>query len=141
MLTTVHREISPWDAHIVMGRLRAEGLHPSLLSEHHISLVWPWSMVLGEVRIQVPQAEADHARAVLTDWREGLYQQALEDELGLPNATHCPRCQRVNWVAMRDGWSRALACVMWWFFRSPIFPPEITGRRCWACGYVERFER
>jgi hypothetical protein len=62
MLMTVHREISPWDAHIVMGRLCAEGLHPSVLSANHISLMWPMSMMLGSVRTGRPCAMAGRAR-------------------------------------------------------------------------------
>ncbi|MDR2153897.1 MAG: DUF2007 domain-containing protein, partial [Burkholderiaceae bacterium] len=72
MLITVHHEINPWDAHIIMGRLRAEGLHPSLLSEHHVRMNWLISTALGGVRIQVPLAEVDRARELLDAWRAGL---------------------------------------------------------------------
>jgi Zn ribbon nucleic-acid-binding protein len=137
MLITVHREVSPWDAHIVMGRLRAEGLHPSLHSEHHIRMVWRFSMVLGMVQIQVPLAEAACARAVLDDWRAGLYQEAMERELGLPAEARCPQCQQYDWQPLRDIWWRLLACAMLFFWHA-MFPPEVIGRRCRVCGYVER---
>jgi hypothetical protein len=139
MLTTVHRELSPWDAHIVMGRLHAEGLHPSLLAERHIGLIWSQSLMLGQVQIQVPLAEAARACEVLDNWRAGVYQDAMEEELGLPRSAHCPRCQSAHWVPVRDIWSRLLACVM--FFWKANFPPKMIGRRCRACGYVERWGR
>ena len=138
MLITVHREITPWDAHIIVGRLRAEGLHPSLLSEYHVSAKWVFSTALGGVQIQVPLTEVACACKVLDDWRAGFYQEAMENELGLPNTARCPQCQHSDWVPMRDVWSRLLACVMWVFW-SVNFPPEIIGRRCRACGYVNRF--
>jgi len=134
MLTTVHREISPWDAHIVAGRLRVEGLHPSVQFEHHVRMVWKNSMAFGMVQIQVPLAEAAHAREVLADWRNGLYQEALEDELGLPGLARCPRCGRCNWLPLRDTSSRWLACVMLF-----LLSLTIIGRRCRVCGHVEHF--
>jgi hypothetical protein len=137
MLTTVHRETSPWDAHIVAGRLRAEGLHPSLFAEHWIGLHWCRSMAYGMVQIQVPAPEAAAARRVLDDWRAGHHHQALERELGLPATARCPHCAHYDWVPVRQRDARLLACVL--FFWGATIPPALAGRRCCACGHVERW--
>jgi len=105
--------------------------------EHHIRMAWRYSMMLGMVQIQVPLAEAARAREVLDDWGNGLYQEALEDELGLPGTARCPRCGRCDWLPLRGTSSRWLACVMM-FLWGAGFPPHIIGRRCRSCGHVER---
>lgn len=135
MWTTVHRETSPWDAHIVAGRLQAEGLRPYLHSIEHISVAWPYAMALGMVRVQVPSAEAAQAREVLQAWRQGEYDAALAVELALPPDTvRCPQCDGYRWRAMRNPWSRAVAVLCVFYFGGSVFPPELTGRRCRQCG-------
>ena len=134
MWTTVHREISPWDAHIVAGMLQAEGLTPFLHSVQHAGANWPMSLMLGMVRVQVPLAEADAARAVLQAWREGEYDAALSAEQALPGDVHCPRCQQYRWLTQRSGWSRMLDVFCGFFFSGSIFVPEVAGRRCGGCG-------
>ena len=134
MWTTVHREISPWDAHIVAGMLQAEGLTPFLHSVQHAGANWPMSLMLGMVRVQVPLAEADAARAVLQAWREGEYDAALSAEQALPGDVHCPRCQQYRWRVQRSGWARALDVACGCCFAGSIFVPEPTGRRCGGCG-------
>ena len=134
MWTTVHREISAWDAHIVAGRLQAEGLSPFLHSAHHVGVNWPFSLALGMVRVQVSLAEADAARAVLQAWRDGDFDSALTAEQSLPGDVHCPRCQQYRWRTRRSGWSRALNVFCGFYFAGAIFPPAPTGRRCGGCG-------
>ncbi|MFD1712020.1 DUF2007 domain-containing protein [Ottowia sp. GY511] len=132
MWTTVHREISPWDAHIVAGMLQAEGLTPFLHSVQHVGAYWPMSLMLGMVRVQVPLAEAEAARAVLQAWREGEFDAALSAEQALPGDVYCPRCAIYRWRWGRDGWASALATLCWGF--GCVFPPPPTGRRCTHCG-------
>ena len=134
MWTTVHREISPWDAHIVAGRLAAEGLNPFLHSAQHVGVNWPFSLALGMVRVQVPAAEADQARQVLQAWRDGAYDAALADELALPGDVRCPRCDGYHWRPVRSGWSRAVSVACLFYFGGSGFPPSPIGRRCGGCG-------
>ena len=105
---TVHRETSPWDAHIVAGLLQSEGLTPFLHSVHHTSVAWLDSFVLGMVRVQVPQAQAEQARQVLQAWQQGDYHAALAAELALPEDVRCPRCHHYRWRATRSHWSANL---------------------------------
>ena len=134
MWTTVHREISPWDAHIVAGRLRAEGLQPVLQSVEHVSVFWAMSLALGMVHVQVPTAEAAQARQVLQAWQQGDYDDALAAELSLPAVSHCPQCGSYRWRALRSVASRALAVVCTLYFGGAAFSPEVVGRRCRRCG-------
>ena len=133
MWTTVHREVSPWDAHIVAGRLQAEGVHAVVLFEHCIFLNWSKSMVYGMVPIQVPHGQAGAARQVLQSWRQGDYEAALAAELALPGEVRCPRCSGYQWQWRRDGWSRMFAVLMF-VFPGGFFSPELSGRRCGHCG-------
>jgi hypothetical protein len=57
-------------------------------------------------------AEVAHARAVLDDWRAGLYQEAMEREIGLPAEARCPQCQQYDWQPLRGVWSGLLVFVM-----------------------------
>ena len=134
MWVTVHREISPWDAHIVAGLLQAEGLNPFVHSAHHTSAAWLYSLTLGMVRVQVPQVQAEQAFQILHAWRQGEYHAALAAELALPEDVRCPRCRNYRWRAMRSHWSRALAVLLTFYFSGAAFPPELTGRRCRSCG-------
>ena len=132
MWTTVHREISPWDAHIVAGRLQAEGVPAFVLFDNIMRLNWSNSLAYGMVPIQVPSRQADAARAVLQAWRDGEFDAALSAEQALPGDVHCPRCASYRWRWGRDGWASALAILCWGF--GFVFPPQPTGRRCTHCG-------
>ena len=133
MWITVHREISPWDAHIVAGLLQSEGVHAKVLFDQMMTLRWQTSLAYGMVQVQVPDAQAGQAQHILQAWRAGEYEAALARELGLPGAVRCPRCSGYRWRARRDGRSRlfATACL---FVLGGIFPAELSGRQCGACG-------
>ena len=64
------------DAHIAKGRLEAEGLSPVLGDNHLVQTDWLYSAALGGIKLQVPEAEAERARVLLTQDRshelEGL---------------------------------------------------------------------
>lgn len=53
------------DAHIAKGRLEAEGLSPVLGDSHLVQTDWLYSAALGGIKLQVPEAQAERARAVL----------------------------------------------------------------------------
>lgn len=132
MWTTVHREISPWDAHIVAGRLQAEGLNTCVLFDNIVRIDWSQSLSYGGVHVQVPDAELAHARQVLCALANGDYEADLAAELALPGDVRCPRCGSYRWRWRRGGYSSAFAvlCAAW----GAIFAPQLTGRRCGSCG-------
>ena len=62
MLVTVARtEMAP-EAHILRGRLEAEGIPAFVQHEHHVTLDWFISNALGGVRLQMP---VEHAQAAI----------------------------------------------------------------------------
>lgn len=52
-LSTICRFTDPIQAHIVKGRLEAEGIYDYLANEHHIWAKWTISNALGGVELQV----------------------------------------------------------------------------------------
>ena len=137
MLITVHRELNLLTAHTVRGLLVSEGIVATLFSEHMIALAWSKSLAYGEVQIQVPSIQADQARAVLADWQQGVFEQALEEQLALP-ADLCPRCAARDWRPVRAQ-GALLALLAWTVLMLTLVPapPPLTGRRCGACGHAE----
>ena len=81
--------------------------------------------------------QADQARAVLADWQQGVFEQALEEQLALP-ADLCPRCAARDWRPVRAQ-GALLALLAWTVLMLTLVPapPPLTGRRCGACGHAE----
>jgi hypothetical protein len=53
------------DAHIAMGRLKAEGIPCSLMDEHLVQTDMLYSPALGGIKLQVDQSHVDQARYIL----------------------------------------------------------------------------
>lgn len=137
MLTTVHRELNLLNAHIVRGLLVSEGIAATLYGEYLIALEWRKSLAYGELQIQVPAAQAEQAHDILASWRQGVFERAMEEHLGLP-ADLCPRCGARDWHAVRiDGVPLALLAWTVLMLTWVPAPPPVTGRRCGACGRRE----
>jgi hypothetical protein len=60
-LVTVHTAVSLGQAEVVRSRLETAGFHPTVQNE----LSALPSMIEGGVRVQVPEEEADDAKALL----------------------------------------------------------------------------
>jgi len=60
-LITVRTTVSLGEAEVVRSHLEAAGFHPTIQNELS---AWP-SMVEGGVRVQVPEDEAEDAKALL----------------------------------------------------------------------------
>lgn len=133
MLVTVHRELNFLHARIVCHLLRSEGLAASLHAENHIRMAFHIALAAGQVQVQVPRAQLEQAQQVLSDWRQGRFEAALEAEQNLPPDL-CPQCGARDWRYTR--W-RLLPSALWVFGcmgLNMVLPPPITGRRCGRCG-------
>jgi hypothetical protein len=64
-LITVHTSFSPADAQLIRSRLEASGFHAIVTNELAALSMEGYSMSTGGIRVQVPEAEADDARALL----------------------------------------------------------------------------
>ena len=61
------------DAHIVLGRLAAEGIQATLFDDHMVQMDWLYAIALGGIKLRVLCADAAEARRVLaTDYSHDL---------------------------------------------------------------------
>lgn len=129
MLITIGRYLNPIEAHIVKGRLEAEGVPAYVQHEHHIWAKWTISLALGYVKVQVRPKDVEASSAVIEKLQAGEY--ALADE-EVVDVSCCPRCgctkkERVNW-----SWKLALWAIM---FLSVVLPYSIYRVACLECGH------
>ena len=64
-LVTIFSAFSPAEAQLVRSRLDAAGFHASVADELSALSIDGYSLAVGGVRVQVPETEADEARAFL----------------------------------------------------------------------------
>ena len=66
-LVTVFTAFNPAEAQLVRSRLEAAGFHASVANELSALSMEGYSLAVGGVRVQVPDAEAGEARTFLND--------------------------------------------------------------------------
>lgn len=125
-LTTIERCTDPIQAHILVGRLEAEGLQAFVAHEHHVWANWFMSNALQGVKVQVPAYQAEEALEVLARLRAGEF--AKGDGVATEACRHCGAE-----AALGAARSRLIALLVLWFFVLPL-PFSKWGRRCRACG-------
>jgi hypothetical protein len=64
-LVTVYTALNPADAHRVRAQLDAAGFHPVILHELSALSFEGYTLGAGGILVQVPDAEADDAKALL----------------------------------------------------------------------------
>lgn len=134
MLTTVATFTEPWEAHLFAGRLKAEGLMPSIAFENHVWNNWPIATALRGVQVQVPAHEAEDALAIFRASREGAYADLVTEACGPePDNLKCPACgsrEIRSWHTAKEFLTSFLSV----FLGSLILPAQPSGWRCKACG-------
>jgi hypothetical protein len=95
MLRTIARYPDPIEAHIVCGRLRAEGIEAQVADDQMNLANWEWRQALGGTRILVLEDDAARARALIAEIDGGAF--TLEDAPA-PVADHETPSSRVAWV-------------------------------------------
>lgn len=83
----VDRYVNAIDAHIVRGRLEAEGVPAMVGNEHLVTQNWLWSQALGGVVIRVPEGQLAQARQIIAALDKGECAQP-DDEV----ADVCGKC-------------------------------------------------
>jgi hypothetical protein len=72
-LTTIERMLDPLQAQLVQALLQSEGI-PCFVADRQTVQTNPlWTMLVGGVRLQVPQRLAQRAREVIADMEQGRY--------------------------------------------------------------------
>lgn len=62
---TIFTAFSPADAQLVRSRLEAAGFHPFVVGELSALSMDGYSLATGDIRVQVPEAEAADAKEFL----------------------------------------------------------------------------
>jgi hypothetical protein len=65
MFVTVASYLDPLEAHIVLGRLRAEGLDGYVADYHQVIADWNWRLALGGAKVRVRRGQAAEAQQLL----------------------------------------------------------------------------
>lgn len=63
--TTIFKAFNPAEAQLVRSRLEAAGFHPFVADELSALSIDGYSLAAGGIRVQVPESEAEEAKAFL----------------------------------------------------------------------------
>jgi hypothetical protein len=133
VLVTVAAFTEPWEAHLLRGRLSAEGVFAVVNHEHHIGVDWPYALALGGVKVQVHRTDRDKALEIDRLCRTGELQAELAANDADFAAAPCPRCGAHRIGHRRSRPMQALLLVAFLVF-DVIFPLRSSVHRCKACG-------
>lgn len=128
--SVVERHISPWDAHITRALLESEGISAFLANEHHVSVNWPMSLMLGGVRVMVCTEDLEVARSTLALRDDGVLEAALLAEQA-PIPLACANCGSLRFREERNWFAVGLAALLLLMLKV-IYPPP-KQRKCAAC--------
>ena len=80
---TVGWYLNPIEAQIAKSQLESEDIPAFLHSVNHSSMVWPITLALGGIQLQVPPSAAARAKEILN----------IEDHAQDEDAVLCPNCK------------------------------------------------
>ena len=140
MLTTVASFAEPWNAHILRGRLEAEGIFVLIVDELQVGLNWPWALALGGVKVQVPDEQWQSAIEIARLCLAGDFRRELEPVFGPLDGPQCPHCRSDRFTSRRPIPRLVLLAILYWVFEV-IFPVSASRHRCRACGTAWRDRR
>lgn len=126
MVKTIARFTEPYLAHIVKGRLEAEGVPAVIKDEHIVSMNWLYSFAVGGVKVQVLESDFDRAQLILT--KNFLEELSFTREAQLASSPEdiCPKCQSFSISGNRYSFWSLIPSL---FFSVPIF----FRRKKWVC--------
>jgi hypothetical protein len=132
-LVTVATFNQPTEAHILKGRLEAEGI-PCFLGDEHIIAAQPlYSVAVGGVKLQVTEGDEQEAREMIGRIRRGTSEYILDDSIELAYAAQgydpeilCPICDSAN-ITERGFFGGVLGITL----------PFVSRKfKCHGCGYT-----
>lgn len=124
-LVEVFSSFFTWEAHLVAGRLTAEGFQAEILDAETVRMNWVWSHAIGGCKVAVPESEAAAAKAAMTR----LLAEAAEVEAGARRCAACGGAGRRAGVGADAAVSVALFVLL-------NVPAPLSRRllRCEQCG-------
>lgn len=132
-LITLTTHLNALEAHIIKGRLEAEGVLTFSQFENHIWAYWSLAQALGGVRVMVRADSEQTASKIVNDIEDGLYSSLVTEEFGEEPFIECPHCHSVNTI--ESSWSRKFALVMLIVFSLPL-PFSRHEMKCKDCKRV-----
>lgn len=132
MLSTVTSCAEPWTAHLLRGRLVAEGVYAVVAHEHHIGNLWPYTLALGGVKVQVPAEQLNMAQEIVARCRAGDYQDELDPGPDRLVPLQCPNCGSAR-IKSRPAVRWSILLVLSYLYSGVIFPLARTAHRCLQC--------
>lgn len=136
-LVTIGWFTEPWDAYIARGRLQSEDVLAWVVHEHHVWANWMYSNVLGQVKLQVLERDAQRGTALLERHWKGEFESALEEEFGpLPKHT-CPSCGSAA-ISKRVGLAQTMLVFGVYATLGLACPPRKKVAHCETCRYEWR---
>lgn len=132
-MITIARYSLPLEAQIARASLEAAGIPAFIADEHTINMNWLYSDALGGVRLQVPEAHAEEALALLAADHSA---EVVEEVAPVPEEpVRCRRCGGENLQPIRPG--RRIAFLLWLLISIPLWPVRAR-RECQDCGARQR---
>ena len=134
MFTTVAVFRDPWEAHMLCGRLAAEGIPAIVAHSFHVGNKWAISIALGGVKVQVPSGFASDARDIDSLCRSGEFRALLETVVGDLDDVRCPKCRSTE-LEKRRSLPRAVLAIIFSAWCWSVFPPAGWVYFCKDCGW------
>lgn len=128
------------EAHIVKGRLEAEGIWSFVGDENTAVANWLYSNAIGGVKLQVREEDVERAQLILADgpgeidWEDGEEgeEREVDEEDGRDEPERCPRC--ASYQIHYEKFAKRPFFLSWLFLGFPI--PFLKGEwACQNCGY------
>jgi hypothetical protein len=120
------------EAHLLRGRLEAEGIPAIVMHENHTGVYWTFSTGLGGAKVQVPDELWREARQIESLCREGEFRALLQSAVGDLDEITCPFCGSGEYRKRRP-FPRAVVAVCLSLWTGSIFPPLGWIHRCKGC--------
>ena len=90
MFRTIASYLDPIEAHIVCGRLLAEGIEAHVADDQTTLGNWEWRQAIGGTKVRVVDAQFEQARALIAEVDRGEF--ALD-----PEASNTTTIDRESW--------------------------------------------
>lgn len=90
MFRTIASYLDPIEAHIVCGRLLAEGIEAHVADDQTTLANWEWRQAIGGTKVRVVDAQFEQARALIAEVDRGEF--ALD-----PEASNTTTIDRESW--------------------------------------------
>ncbi|WP_242916554.1 putative signal transducing protein [Pontibacter liquoris] len=139
-LITIATCNDPTQAHILKGRLAAEGILCFLGDEHIVAAQPFYAVAVGGIKLRVPENDEEEARAIMAGILGGSASFLLNDELELappmqehaPEAHTCPTCGSDN--IAEEKYNRAVFSLSYLFLGFPV--PFLSHKyKCYNCSH------